>query len=96
MTKNLRQLVKIAQRKDLHDEQPDIPVEAIAMSCGVNRAHLFDLMAGKPDPSKVKEWTIHRLSKGLDVDPDVIREAIKKSRRSGQRKRAATSLMDED
>ena len=98
MTKDLRQIVKEAQRKGLHEEQPDITVEALAASCGINRAHLFDLMAGKPDPSRVKEWTVHRLSRGLDVEPDVIREAIKLSRRKGRRKQreaASSSLIDD-
>lgn len=96
MTKDLRQIVKEAQRKDLHDEQPDILIETIANSCGVSRAHLFDLMAGKPDPAKVKEWTIHRLSKGLDSTTEDIRAAIKLSRRKAQRKQQRqSSLLDE-
>jgi hypothetical protein len=92
--KDLRQIVKEAQRRDLHDEEPDHPIEMIAASCNVNRSHLFELMSGKPDPSLVKEWTLHRLSKGLDVETEVLRAAIALSHKRANPKRKKSSLID--
>jgi hypothetical protein len=91
--KNLRQLIKDAQRKDLHDEDPDRSIEHIASMCNINRAHLFDMMAGKPDPAKVKAWTLHRLSKGLEVDVEVVRAAVLLTRAQATRKKKRQSSM---
>lgn len=95
MTKDFRALIKDAQRKDRHDEQPDRTVDEIAAACCVNRAHLFDLMAGKPDPSLVKEWTIHRLAAGLDLPAETIREALKKSWKRKNSRERRSALLDE-
>ncbi len=81
---DLRALVKQAQRKDLLDEDPDRTMSEIATTCCVNRSHLFELMAGKTDPSRVRPWTIHRLAKGLDQPPQLVADAIKVSRRRAQ------------
>ncbi len=93
---DLRELVHRAQRSGLDDDQPDINIETIAAQCNLSRSHLFDMMAGKPDPAAVKMWTIHRLSRGLDAPQDVVREAIKRSRKKGQRKRARESSLLDD
>lgn len=91
---DLRQLIREAQREGRHEEEPDRSMEEIAAACCVTRNHLYDLMAGKPDPAKVKTWTIHRIAQGLDLDPEEVREAIKASRRKAQR-RARSSLLDD-
>ena len=93
MKPDLRQLVKAAQSKDRQPDDPDRTIEEVAASCNVNRAHLFSLMSGQPDPSLVKEWTIHRLSRGLEAEPHDVREAINLSReRAG--KPVRSSLID--
>jgi len=91
---SLRDLVQRAQRIGRDPDQPDIKIETIAMQCNISRAHLFDMMAGKPDPAAVKMWTVHRLSRGLDVPQEVIREALAKSRKQGKRKRRKAELLD--
>lgn len=94
---DLRDLVHRAQRTGLDEDQPDINIETIAAQCNLSRSHLFDMMAGKPDPAMVKMWTIHRLSRGLDAPQEVVREALKRSRKKGERRRAReeSSLLDE-
>ena len=91
---DLRTLVKQAQRKDRSDEDPDRTMDEIAMTCCVNRSHLFELMSGKTDPARIKPWTVHRLARGLDVPADVVSEAIKVSRRRAQA-RGRRSLLED-
>lgn len=91
---DLRALVKQAQRKDKSDEDPDRTMDEIATTCCVNRSHLFDLMSGKTEPSRVKPWTIHRLAKGLDVPAALVADAIKVSRRRAQN-RERRKLLDD-
>ena len=91
---DLRALVKHAQRKDRLDEDPDRTMDEIATTCCVNRSHLFELMAGKTEPSRVRSWTVHRLAKGLDQPAEVVSEAIRVSRRRAQN-RERRKLLDD-
>lgn len=83
-------LISAARREGLEEHQPDLAMDVIASRCNVNRSTVYDLLNGSADPLLIRDWTIIRMSKGLNQEPHIIRAAILKSRELAEKKAAST------
>jgi DNA-binding phage protein len=53
----------------------------MAAKCGISRPHIYNLFYGAKSPAP---WTVAKIARGLGVEPEVVREALDRSRESAR------------
>ena len=74
---NFRDLIDECRRRGRPPHRAPRTMLWAARACGISRGHLYNLIDGR---KTAPEWTVHRIAKGLKVDPEVVAAALAKSR----------------